>query len=137
MNSSTSRLLLTSKVVQLRNSKQVHKTRNLLRILWFGTKVVILYTVSLIKFIDDGLYSQRDTRHAVVADQAYFDDVTYASGGSMLRMFERVMGTKDFFSALTSYLNHRQYKNANPEDLILEFEAVSVFILFMMPILNQ
>jgi aminopeptidase N len=28
-----------------------------------------------------GLYSQKTTEHAVVADRAYFDDVTYDAGG--------------------------------------------------------
>lgn len=73
---------------------------------------------------DNALYSQANGSHAVVADQAWFDDITYASGGAILRMFESMLGTEDFFKALNNYLTKHQYANADDNDLIVEFENV-------------
>lgn len=70
---------------------------------------------------DTGLRAMQEIDHAVVADRAYFDDVTYASGGAMLRMFEGMLGTDQFFNTLTNYLNKNKYGNADENTLITEF----------------
>jgi aminopeptidase N len=71
---------------------------------------------------DTGLYSSKNIDHAVVSDKAYFDDVTYLSGGSIIRMFERLLGSDDFFAALTNYLKNNKFGNADEISLISEFE---------------
>lgn len=121
---------------------------------FFQTRAVKEFRKDQTEFIESamvwskhaGLYSQKTTKHAVVADRAYFDSVTYAAGGelfwakstlelnvslltfvflgAMLRMFERVLGSTDFFTALNKYLTKNQFQNANPDTLIDEFVAV-------------
>jgi aminopeptidase N len=71
-----------------------------------------------------GLYAAQASNHGVVSDQSYFDGVTYLAGGAILRMIERMLGTADFFSALTNYLKNNQFGNADDNALITEFENV-------------
>jgi aminopeptidase N len=55
--------------------------------------------------------------------QSIFDTITYAKGGSILRMVEKTYGTKVFNEALTDYLNKRKYSVATPEDLYEALQA--------------
>ncbi|KAI6199084.1 Thyrotropin-releasing hormone-degrading ectoenzyme [Aphelenchoides besseyi] len=72
---------------------------------------------------DSGLSSSRVSDHAVSTNLGQFDDVTYSSGGAMLRMFEKTVGSTSFFSSLTTYLNAHSFSNAVDSDLFEAFET--------------
>ncbi|MBI2971681.1 MAG: M1 family metallopeptidase [Candidatus Aenigmarchaeota archaeon] len=46
-----------------------------------------------------------------------FDAISYAKGGSVLRMLERYVGEKQFRSGVSAYLKKHQYGNATSENL--------------------
>ncbi|EGI70560.1 Glutamyl aminopeptidase [Acromyrmex echinatior] len=48
---------------------------------------------------------------------AFFDDVSYQKGSSIIRMMENFFGSDVFFGAINSYLNKYSYENAETADL--------------------
>jgi len=79
-------------------------------------------------FDNDALENQ----HAMSSDvsspteiSGKFDRISYAKGGSVLRMFENMLTLPVFKKALSRYLNINTYKNANPDHLFdaMNYEA--------------
>ncbi|CAD6195361.1 unnamed protein product [Caenorhabditis auriculariae] len=58
----------------------------------------------------------------VVEVNEAFDTISYAKGGSVLRMLRQVIGEKNFQKGLQHYLNLHKYSNAKAADL---FEALN------------
>jgi len=73
----------------------------------------------------DGLESARPlTSHVEKPDEieANFDSIAYSKGGSVIRMWQHVLGKDLFYAGLTNYLNKFKGGNARPEDLLQAFQ---------------
>ncbi|KAI6189438.1 hypothetical protein M3Y97_00008500 [Aphelenchoides bicaudatus] len=92
------------------NSEQIKKT--LLKALWSGTKM----PACTVKKKLNMLWLRIEHTSTMLP--------TTPGRGAILRMFERVLGSDNFFKALNRYLTKHQFSNAKADDLIDEFVAV-------------
>ncbi|XP_034247409.1 aminopeptidase N-like [Thrips palmi] len=60
------------------------------------------------------------------AIEAKFDRISYKKGGSVLRMFEHILGTEVFKKAMNSYLSTYHYANGSPDRLFRAMNTAAV-----------
>ncbi|KAI6177824.1 putative aminopeptidase-2 [Aphelenchoides bicaudatus] len=80
------------------------------------------------QFIQDretGLEVAKELNHAIVANQSYFDEITYQSGGTVFRMLEAVFGSDVFYKAMQIYLTRNAWKNVDQNSFIDAFEQAT------------
>ena len=77
----------------------------------------------------EALYVDSTQRsHPIITDYqpaGAFDSISYAKGGSIIRMMEGVLGRPVFLSGIKQYLLARSYRNAVSNDLFYYLDAAS------------
>ncbi|KAI6199011.1 Thyrotropin-releasing hormone-degrading ectoenzyme [Aphelenchoides besseyi] len=71
---------------------------------------------------ESGLLSSEKLDHAVFDNRSHFDQITYQSGGAILRMIQLAIGSENFYKALNIYLKRNYLGNANEVLLTDAFE---------------
>ncbi|KAI6237783.1 Thyrotropin-releasing hormone-degrading ectoenzyme [Aphelenchoides besseyi] len=69
-----------------------------------------------------GLVASEQFDHAVFDNRSHFDEITYLSGGAVLRMIQLAIGSEKFYKALNIYLRRHYLGNANEVLLTDAFE---------------
>ncbi|XP_058791260.1 putative aminopeptidase-2 [Phymastichus coffea] len=77
-------------------------------------------------FSTDGKANTHPITHKVYSPtdiRAIFDSISYAKAASIIRMLEKLTGSKIFYNALNKYLEARKFDAAKPEDLFKAFQT--------------
>ncbi len=57
--------------------------------------------------------------------QVYFDGITYAKGGSVLKQLAAWVGVEEFFAGASAYFQKHAWGNTELSDLLTELERTS------------